>query len=79
MGAARRSRQTAPLFGPAIPDEVRDEAITVPQGETAYWFLLDDATVEILATGICPEAFAQRCYLALSWKREFYRSEARTK
>lgn len=67
-----------PLFEePTIPDVVRDEAITVPPGETGYWILLDDATVELLAQGICPEALAQRCHRDLDWKRECYRNEAR--
>ena len=60
-----------------VPDEVRDEAITVPRGETAYWLLLDDADVELLAQGICPETIARRCHGMLDWKREYARLCAR--
>lgn len=71
------------LFGVTVPercpDEVRSELVTVPEGETRYTFLLDDATVELLAAGICPEHFAQQCYMALEWKREQYRVDARHK
>lgn len=75
------SGKTRRLFDePAVPDVVRDEAITVPPGETGYWVLLDDATVELLAQGICPEALAQRMHQnCLDWKREHYRNEAREK
>jgi hypothetical protein len=62
---------------PQIPDTVRDEAITVPAGETAYWLLLDDATVELLAQGICSEELARRAFGMTDWKREHYRNEAR--
>ncbi len=66
------------LFDDApIPDVVRDEAITVPRGETEYRLYLDDASVELLAQGICPEDVAKRCYGMLDWKREHYRNEAR--
>jgi hypothetical protein len=62
---------------PDIPDTVRDEAITVPAGETAYWLLLDDATVELLRQGIVTEDLAARAHRAVDWKREHYRNEAR--
>lgn len=62
---------------PDVPDEVRDEAITVAPGETKYWLLLDDPFVELLAQGICPEDLAQRCHRMLDWKREHYRQDAR--
>lgn len=68
-----------PLFDPEIPDEVREEALIVPAGETKYWFLLDDATVELLAQGICPRELSARAHGSLDWKREFYRVEAREK
>lgn len=60
-----------------IPDTVRDETVTVPRGETGYWLLLDDAQVEQLATGVCPEEIARKCWEMLGWKREHYRNEAR--
>lgn len=64
---------------PQIPDVVRDEAVIVPRGETEYRITLDDADVELLAQGICPEQVALRCYGMLDWKREHYRNEAREK
>lgn len=64
---------------PQIPDLVKDEAVIVPLGETRYTIDLDDADVELLAQGICPESIAKRCYGMLDWKREHYRNEAREK
>ena len=67
-----------PLFDdPKIPDKVKDEAIIVPRGETTYTIDLDDADVELLASGLCPENVARRCWEMLSWKREHYRNEVR--
>ena len=60
-----------------VPDRVNDEAVVVPEGETSYWLLLDDASVELMAQGILPEAVASRCHGMLSWKRELYRVDAR--
>jgi hypothetical protein len=62
---------------PFIPETVRDEAVIVPRGETTYTIDLDDATVELLAQGICPEDLAQRCFGLLDWKREYARNCAR--
>ncbi len=62
---------------PAIPEIVRDETVDVPKGETEYRLHLDDAEVELLAKGICPEAVAKRAWGMLDWKREHYRNEAR--
>lgn len=61
-----------------IPDRVRDETITVPKGETEYWLLLDDAEVELLATGLCPADVSRRAWEMLSWKREHVRNQARS-
>jgi hypothetical protein len=62
---------------PACPDLVKDEAILVPRGETTYTLDFDDATIELLAAGICPADVARRAWECLSWKREHYRNEAR--
>jgi len=62
---------------PRIPDLVKDEAILVPKGETTYTMDFDDATIELLATGICPAEVARRAWECLSWKREHYRNQAR--
>jgi len=64
---------TRSLLPDPMPDEVTDEAILVPEGETRYTFLFDDATVEQLAAGICSEETARRAHHALQWKREWYR------
>ncbi|HUC40860.1 MAG TPA: hypothetical protein VMR92_08515 [Gemmatimonadales bacterium] len=61
----------------AVPDAVRDETVTVPKGETEYWLLLDDAEVELLATGLCPERVSRRAWEMLAWKREQARNLAR--
>jgi hypothetical protein len=61
----------------AIPETVRDEQITVPEGETRYILILDDATVELLAQGICSEDLAKRAWGCLDWKREYHRMCAR--
>ena len=75
-----RDATPQPLFDdPVIPDVVRDEAITVPRGETEYRLYLDDESVELLAQGICPESVARRCHGMLDWKREHYRNDAREK
>jgi len=58
---------------PPMPDTVRDEILTVAHGECQYELLLDDATVEVLAQGICPEHIARAAYGMLLWKREHYR------
>ena len=72
--------EARPLFDdPPIPDKVKDEAIIVPRGETTYTIDLDDADVELLASGLCPESVARRCWEMLGWKREHYRNEAREK
>jgi hypothetical protein len=62
---------------PVVPAVVRDETVTVPPGETGYWLLMDDATVELLATGLCPAHVARQCWEMLEWKREHYRNVAR--
>ena len=62
---------------PPVPDVVRDETVTVPAGETGYWLLMDDATVELLASGLCPAHVARQCWDMLGWKREHYRNDAR--
>jgi hypothetical protein len=73
------AKRQAQLLEPPIPipDLVKDEAILVPMGETRYTIDLDDPTVELLAQGICPHAFALRCWGMLNWKREHYRNQAR--
>jgi hypothetical protein len=73
----RRSRLKDVPAVPDPPEIVRDEAILVPAGETAYWLLLDDPTVELLRQGIVTEELAARAHRSLSWKREMYRNEAR--
>jgi hypothetical protein len=62
---------------PACPDLVKDEAIVVPRGETTYTLDFDDATIELLAAGICPADVARRAWECLGWKREHYRNQAR--
>jgi hypothetical protein len=62
---------------PSCPDVVKDEAILVPRGETTYTLDFDDATIELLAAGICPADVARRAWECLGWKREHYRNEAR--
>lgn len=61
----------------SIPDVVKDETATVSAGDTGYWLLMTDATVELLASGICPPEVARQCWEMLSWKREHYRNNAR--
>lgn len=60
-----------------IPDRVKDETVTVPRGETTYTFDLDDAQVELMATGVLPEDVARMAWEALKWKREHTRNQAR--
>ena len=60
-----------------IPAVVRDETITVPLGETAYWLLLADEEVELMARGICPADVSRRAWDSLDWKRRYERMSAR--
>ena len=62
---------------PPCPDVVKDEAILVPRGEPTYTLDFDDATIELLAAGICPADVARRAWECLSWKREHHRNLAR--
>jgi hypothetical protein len=62
---------------PACPDLVKDEAILVPRGEPTYTLDFDDATIELLAAGICPADVARRAWECLEWKRESHRNLAR--
>lgn len=59
------------------PDAVRDEAIAIPIGQTTYTIDLDEATVDQLALGLCPETLAQRMHELLRWRRDAYRQQAR--
>jgi hypothetical protein len=61
----------------SCPDRVKDEAIRVPRGEPTYTLDFDDATIELLAAGICPADVARRAWECLSWKRESHRNLAR--
>lgn len=47
------------------------------KGHVSYGIDLDDATVEALASGVCPEALARRAWEMLKWKREAKRNAAR--
>lgn len=71
---APRPREAQPV---QVPDWVKDETVTVPRGETTYVLNLDDAQVELMATGVLPEDVARKCWEALGWKREGYRNDAR--
>lgn len=51
------------------PEEVRDECLLPPRGETCYWLCLADEHVELLARGECPESVARQAFSMLSWKR----------
>ncbi len=62
---------------PQIPDLVKDETVTVPNGECIYRLDLDDDQVELMATGLCPAEVARKCWEMLGWKREHYRNMAR--
>ncbi len=55
----------------------RDEAVAIQLGETRYTVDLDEATVESLANGVCPEDLAERMWKNLSWRREASRHQAR--
>lgn len=70
-------RKPRPANTEPIPDVVQDEAIIVPQGDTEYRLWLDDASVELMAQGILPEAVARRCHGMLEWKRRYARVCAR--
>jgi hypothetical protein len=69
----RRRVAVAPL----CPDRVKDEAILVPRGEPTYTLDFYDATIELLAAGICPADVARRAWECLGWKREQHRNLAR--
>lgn len=73
---AKRAR--AIVVDPLDPD-VRDEAVAIQPGETRYTIDLDEATVESLREGICPESLSQRMHDLLSWRREQYRVDARNR
>jgi len=51
------------------PDQVKVELATVPRGETGYWILFNDETVELLSQGIADRTAAQYAWEALAWKR----------
>jgi hypothetical protein len=68
------ARRSAPA---PCPDRVKDEAIVVPRGEPVYTLDFDDATIELLAAGICPADVARRAWECLGWKREQHRNQAR--
>lgn len=58
-------------------EQVRDEAVHIPVGDTTYTVDLDQQTVDELATGICPEALAQRMFDLLAWRRAAIREGVR--
>jgi hypothetical protein len=51
--------------------------VPIPRGTPRYEFIVDDATMESLAQGVCPEPLARQCHGLLSWKREGQRVAAR--
>lgn len=67
----KRSRTT-----PDRIETVRVERPIAPS-DTRYEFCVDDATMEQLAAGVCPEALAGQCHALLAWKREGQRAIAR--
>lgn len=72
------AQQTPSLFVDLqIPDLVKDETVTVSRGEVTYTLDLDDAQVEQMAAGICPDVVSKKCWEMLSWKREHERNQAR--
>ena len=66
---AKRAVMPEPQF-----ELIRDEAVHIATGETRYSIDLDEATVESLERGICPESLANRMHELLSWRREAIRA-----
>ena len=58
-------------------EQVRDEAVHIPTGDTVYTVDLDQQTVEELQNGVCSEVLAWRMFDLLSWRRDALRQEAR--
>ena len=73
----RPKRQRHPASPPFCPDVVKDETVIVPKGECTYTLNLDDAQVELLASGVCPADVAAKCWEMFAWKREHARNLAR--
>jgi hypothetical protein len=67
------SRRVDERSVPAV-EVVRDEAIHIPRGDTRYTIDLDQATVDALERGICPEALSNRMHDLMSWRREAIRA-----
>jgi hypothetical protein len=70
---AKRQPNPAPCF-----EEIRDEAVHIPTGDTRYTIDLDEQTVEELERGICSETLANRMHDLLRWRRDAIRAEARS-
>lgn len=68
------ARRRATVATPIPPFYVRDEAVHIPSGDTRYTIDLDEATVESLERGICPEDLAQRMHDLLRWRRDAIRA-----
>jgi hypothetical protein len=60
----------------SLRPERRSEDIVIPDEEPRNWILIDDATLDSLAHGICPEALAERMWRLQGLDREFERSAA---
>lgn len=58
-------------------EQIRDEAVHIPKGDTRYIVDLDELTVESLERGVCPEELANRMHSLLSWRREAIRQMPR--
>jgi len=62
---------------PPRPDPapyVRDEAVHFLPGDTCYTIDLDEATVEALERGVCPEDLSDRMHDLLRWRRDAIRA-----
>lgn len=58
-----------------IDQRISEDVVIMPSG-CQNWILLDDATVDALANGICPEALAERMWRLKGLEREAIRVEA---